>query len=87
MEWIAWEWLIERVITDNILVAREACRGVIPVSFELVLKTLLVVIESLPKVEAFLCSVEFTKILSLAIFDEWVTIIVKAEAIVCDVLA
>ena len=87
MEWVAREWLIERVITDNILVSSEAGGGVIPVSNELVLKTLLVVIESLPKVEAFLCSVEFTEILSLAIFDEWVTILVKAEAIVCDVLA
>jgi len=83
VEWIAYKWLIEWIIANNIYVISKVGRCVIPESVELVLKTLLVLIKSLPEVEALLCSVELTKVTGvLTILNKRVSVVIQTETIV-----
>ena len=69
LHWIANEWFIQWVIADYILVSGKPRCYVIPIGNKLVLKTLLVLVQSFPKVEALFRSVVYTEIwvLTLAI--------------------
>ena len=74
MEWVAGEWLIQWVVSNDIGVSSEASRGVVPVGDEFVLKTLLVIVKSTPEVEALLRGVVEPEVFGLAVLNERVTV-------------
>jgi hypothetical protein len=66
------------------LVTREFLGSVVPVGNEFILQTLLVAVESIGHVQSFRRSVVHSEVLSLAVGDKRVTILILSESIVSE---
>jgi len=80
--WIAWKWLIKGIIANHEIIAREARSNLVPESYKLILKPVLIRHnERVERLKTLHGHVVLTEWHGDAVFNQWVSIVIVSETV------